>query len=76
MDSTIPDQYDDGLEPALYEEDFKVSDNDDDKSSTEDDHGLNDDDVLVEQFTASNFNNLDFKSDYEYSDVNIDSNDS
>jgi len=76
MDSTIPDQYDDGLESVSYEKDFEMLDNDDDKSSTEDDHGLSDDDVLVEQFTASDFYDLNFESDHEYPDANINSNDS
>jgi hypothetical protein len=56
------------LEPApLKDKDFRVPD--DDGAFTEDDRGLNEDEILFEEFTAPDFN--DFESDYEYHDTNI-----
>ncbi|CAG8671589.1 16928_t:CDS:2 [Funneliformis caledonium] len=59
-------------EPALYKEDNEVPDNDD----VEDDHRLSEDDVPVKQFTTPDFDDLDFESDLEYPDMNIEFNDS
>ena len=55
------------------EEDF---DNDDESYTEDDDRGLSEDDVPVEQFTAPDFDDLDFESDHEYPDTNLESNDS
>jgi hypothetical protein len=61
------------LEPApLEDEDFRVLD--DDGAFTEDDRGLNEDEVPFKKFTAPDFD--DFKSDHEYHDMNINFNDS
>src|SRR5881398_1883933 len=50
---------------------------DNNESYTEDDdHGFNDDDVPIEQFTAPNFDDFDFESDDEYPNSNIEFNDS
>ena len=50
---------------------------DNNESYTEDDdRGFSDDDVPIEQFTAPNFDDFDFESDDEYSDSNIEFNDS
>ncbi len=42
----------------------------------EDDHGLSEEDVPVEQFIAPDFDDLDFESDHEYPDTNVNFNDS
>jgi hypothetical protein len=61
------------LEPApLEDEDFRVPD--DNGAFTEDDHGLNEDEVPFKEFTAPDFD--DFESDHEYHDTNINFNDS
>jgi hypothetical protein len=61
------------LEPApLEDEDFRVLD--DDEAFTKDDHSLNEDEILFEEFTAPNFD--DFESNYKYHDTNINFNDS
>ena len=70
MDNTIPDH--DTPEP-VSDEDFEESD-DDDESYT-DDCRLSEEDVPVEQFTAPDFDDLEFESD-EYADTNLDFNDS
>src|SRR6059036_1380609 len=50
---------------------------DNNESYTEDDgRGFSDDDVLIEQFTAPDFDDFDFESDDEYPDSNIEFNDS
>lgn len=54
------------------EEDF---DNDNETYTEDDDRGLSEDDVPVEQFTAPDLDDLDFESDDEYPDTNLESND-
>ncbi|GET03829.1 hypothetical protein RCL_jg872.t1 [Rhizophagus clarus] len=55
---------------------------DDDRSSeasktfADDDHGLSENEVLIEQFTTPNFDNLDYESDHRYLNTNIDYDDS
>src|SRR5205085_5463504 len=50
---------------------------DNNESYTEDDdRGFSDDDVLIEQFTASDFDDFDFELDDEYPNSNIEFNDS
>ena len=54
-----------------YNEDF-----DNNEYYTEDDdHGFSDDDIPIEQFTAPDFDDFDFKSDDEYSNSNLEFND-
>jgi hypothetical protein len=55
---------------------------DDDKASeasetfANDDRDLSEDEILIEQFIASDFDDLNYKSDHGYINTNIDFNDS
>jgi hypothetical protein len=76
--SAVPDEQEPVLSEEDFEEDFEVPDDGDGSSieDEEDDRGLSEDDVPVEQFTAPDFDDLDFESDHEYSNTNSDRDDS
>ncbi|EXX66361.1 uncharacterized protein OCT59_029035 [Rhizophagus irregularis] len=83
IDDMIPDDddSDDSLtDRSLTESDATESlteDNDEaSEVSGDDDCSLSKDEVLIEQFTASDFDNYDYESDLKNLDTNIDFNDS
>ena len=71
----IPDgeNLDDVNNGSDSEEDF---DNDDESYTEDDNRGFSEDDVPIEQFTASDFDDFDIESDDEYPDSNLESDDS
>ncbi|CAB4478083.1 unnamed protein product [Rhizophagus irregularis] len=82
IDDMIPDNDDSDsslTDRFLTESDANESltENDDETSevSGDDDCDLSVDEVLIEQFTAPNFNNYDYESDLRNLDINIDFND-
>ncbi|CAB5357953.1 unnamed protein product [Rhizophagus irregularis] len=83
IDDMIPD--DDDSDGSLT--DRSLTESDDNESLTEDDdeasevsgddnRGLSEDEVLIEQFTAPDFDDYDYESDLKNLDTNIDFNDS
>src|SRR5271163_2974130 len=67
------------IEPVPDDEDGNdesesSSNTSDDDSMVEDDRLFSDDEIPIEQFTASDFNDFDFKSDNGSLDANLDSN--
>ncbi|EXX66241.1 hypothetical protein GLOIN_2v1792112 [Rhizophagus irregularis DAOM 181602=DAOM 197198] len=83
IDDMIPD--DDDSDSSLTDRSLTESDdneslteNDDEASevSGDDDRDLSEDEVLIEQFTASDFDDYDYESDLRNLDTNIDFNDS
>ncbi|PKK56283.1 hypothetical protein RhiirC2_800368, partial [Rhizophagus irregularis] len=83
IDDMIPDDDDsDGslTDRSLTESDDNESLTEDDDEASEvsgdDDRGLSEDEVLIEQFTAPDFDDYDYESDLRNLDTNIDFNDS
>ena len=87
LDDMILDDDDDDsslTDRALPEGDGNGSLTEDDDGTSEasgtfaegDDRGLSEDEVPIEQFTAPDFDDLDYESDHGYPDTNVDFNDS
>ncbi|CAG8739579.1 11098_t:CDS:2 [Funneliformis caledonium] len=72
-DGTVSDH--DELETVLIpsddEEGFEIPVNDEESSTEEDDRNLSEEDISVEQFTASDFDEFEVESDDGYPDRNI-----
>jgi hypothetical protein len=79
----ILDDDDDGslTDGFLTDSNRSLTEDDDEASEASetfanDDRDLSEDEILIEQFTAPNFDDLNYESDHRYIDMNIDFNDS
>jgi hypothetical protein len=79
----LDDNDDDGslTDGSLTDSNRSLTEDDDEASEASetfanDDHGLSEDEILIEQFTAPDFDDFNYESDHGYIDTNIDFNDS
>jgi hypothetical protein len=79
----LDDDDDDGslMDRSLTDSNRSLTEDDDKASETSEtfannDRSLSKDEILIEQFTAPNFDDHNYESDYGYIDTNIDFNDS